>query len=158
MVTSFKFLHSSSKKGNPAIESACKAPADLLDKLTQMHLLPLEAQAMMYNMQCVYVYTSSITTSLSLYIYIWAVIKSLTSGNGSFVKRNFPFRETFAVSFAGHFIMHISWYQALFLQLSVSRTWATAYAGSILFRCYYRGTVAKFYAGFPENGCLDDIS
>ena len=29
-------------------------------------------------------------------------MKILASGNGRFAKRNFPFRETFAVSFAGH--------------------------------------------------------
>ena len=33
----------------------------------------------------------------------------------------------------------------------------TAYAGSIFFRCYYRGSFAKFYGGVTGNGYLDDM-
>ena len=38
--------------------------------------------------------------------------------------------------------IHISGCQESCLQLSVPRTWATAYAGSIFFRCYYHGITA----------------
>ena len=42
---------------------------------------------------------------IDIYMYVGAVVEILASGNGRFAKRNFPFRETFAASFAGHFLI-----------------------------------------------------
>ena len=91
-------------------------------------------------------------------ICICAVFKNRAPGNGHFAKRNFPFCETFAVSFAGHactyfMISRIMLTTLCFQDMGYGLCWKH-------FLSYYHGTIAdlpRFLAGFLENGYLDHM-
>ena len=84
----------------------------------------------------------------------------IASGNGRFAKRNLPFRETFAVSFAGHFFYTFhdikgDAYNSLFPGQGPRPMLESCFLSLLLSR-NYRGSFAKC-CGFPENGYLDDM-
>ena len=88
------------------------------------------------------------------------MINIIASGNGRFAKRNFPFRETFAASFAGNVYAYFM-ISRIKLATLIFQEWATGLCWkpflSLLLSRNYRGSFAKFHAGFSENGYLDDM-
>ena len=56
----------------------------------------------MYIYIYIYMYMCILYIYICIDLFIYLVIKIIASGNGRFATRNFLFRATLAVSFAGH--------------------------------------------------------
>ena len=88
------------------------------------------------------------------------MIKIISSENGRFAKRDFPFRETFAVSSARHVYTYLRISRILlatlcFQDMGPGLCWKHFLSFLLSRNC--RGSFAKFYAGFPEDRYLDDM-